>query len=493
MKRIPSLCLLLALLSACTSSSNGGGASANQDGGLDATSGGDDAGVADDGSAADGDAGVPDTFAWAQVFPAGSGSAVTAMASDASGVVVVGQITGAAVIGSTTLTSTAGEGNAFVAKLDPTGKVLWAKIASGSSSIFEAVALDASGNITISGAEYGDAPGPITFAGATLSPNTSGTIGGSSVGSAGGLLGRLDASGNVTWMKLGETTTAIDFGSLAFSGTHVVVAGALNGNAAFGPGETLPAICSNATNECVFFAAYDAATGTPQWGLLAPSTPARGNGAADPHQVHVGTDAAGNIFLGIGGYFEGAGSTDDTELVVNKYDPTGALSWNKVFTSSTGDTPNLQGFAVDTTGNSYLLGSGATSLDGNTSSSFIAKLDPTGNTSWVQSLQSSPVGTTGLALGASLLTFGNGDDPSGILSGSNTLTPMNLGAFDPAAGKLTSSVVCGIAGGQGEAVAVDAAATYVAGEGTSPGIFGHVQIPAAADAGSGGIFVAKLK
>jgi hypothetical protein len=488
--------LAFPLLARCTT--NGSGPS---QGGLDSGSSDEDSpsGSDDGGTLPDGDAGVPDTFAWARAFAAGEGSDIMAMASDSSGVVVVGQISGTATIGATTLTGTDDAGNAFVAKLDPNGNVLWAKIASGSESAFEAVVIDPSGNILVSGAEYGDAPASFTFAGTTLTPNTtSGTIGGSSVNPAAGLVARLDASGNLTWLKMVETTRAIDVGTLALSGTNVVVAGASNGSSAFGPNETIPITCTTATGECVFLAAYDAATGTPKWGVVAPSTPARGNGAADPHQVQMGVDGTGNIFLGIGGYFEGAGSTDDTELVVNKYDPTGALTWNKVFSAGSSQ-PDLDGFAVDTAGNGYVLGDeaaglvlGSTTIDSNGTGIFLAKLDPTGNVTWAQSLDMNPAGTTGMALGASsILTFGNGDDPDSILP--DTVVSMTLGRFDPATGTLSSSVTCGIAQALGKVVATNGTSTYVAGDGTSPGVFGRIETVTDADAGSGGVFIAKLK
>jgi hypothetical protein len=422
-----------------------------------------------------------------------------AMASDPSGVVVVGQLSGTATIGTTTLTATDGTGNAFVAKLDPNGNVLWAKIAGGSASAFEAVVIDSGGNVLISGAEYGDAPASFTFAGATVTPNTtSGMIGGSSVNPAAGLLARLDASGNLTWLKYAETTRAIDMGSVGLSGTNVVVAGASNGSSAFGPNETMSITCTTATSECVFLAAYDAATGAPKWGVVAPSTPARGNAAANPHQVQLGVDGTGNVLLAIGGYFEGAGSTDDTELVVNKYDPTGALTWNKVFQAGTSQ-PDLKGFAVDTAGDGYVVGDeaaglvlGSTTIDSNGTGVFLAKLDPTGNVTWAQTLDLSPAGTTGLALGtSSLLTFGNGEDPASILP--DTVVPMTMGRFDPGTGTLSSSVTCGIAEAQGKVVATNGTSTYVAGDGTSPGVFGRVDTMTSEDGGSGGLFVAKLK
>ena len=502
MKRTHVLVVAFPLLAGCTSGGNGGSSRGGIDSGPfsdeDAALGNDDGGALPDG-----DAGVPDTFAWAQAFSAGEGSDVMATASDPSGVVVVGQITGAATIGATTLTATDGQGNAFVAKLDPSGNVLWAEIASGSASAFEAVVIDPSGNILISGAEYGDspsnsAPSSFTFAGTTLAPNyTSGTIGGSEVNAAAGLVARLDASGNLTWLKLVETTKAIDVGALALSGTSVIVAGALDGNAAFGPTETLPVTCTTATTECVFFAAYDAAAGAAQWEMVAPSTPPRGNDAANPHQVQMGLDAPGNIFLGIGASFQGSTDPDVSELVVNKYDPTGALLWNKVFLAGTSE-PDLTGFAVDTAGNSYVLGEdapglvlGSTTIDSSATGDFLVKLDATGNVTWAEALDLSPAGISGLALGASILTFGNGDDTASILP--DIVVPMTLGRFDVASGNLSSTVTCGIAQARGKVVATNGATTYVAGDGTSPGVFGRIQTTSGGDAGSGGVFVAKLK
>ncbi len=502
MKRSALPLFALAYLTACTT--NG---STPSHGDLDSGTPGEDGSSPpsndDAGTLPDGAVVVPDTFAWAKSFVAGDGSDVLALAADSSGVVLVGQILGTATIGTTTLTASDGSGNGFVAKLDPNGNVLWAQIATGSQSEFEAVVIDASGNIVVSGIDYGTSagstPSSFTFAGTTVAPNfTSGTIGGSSVNAAAGVVARLDASGNLSWLKIAETTTDLDMGAVAVNGSNVVVAGALDGKGAFGPSESLPVVCTTPTNECVFLAAYDATSGAPAWAVVAPSTPARGNGAANPHQVQMGVDGTGNIFLGIGGYFEGEGSTDDTELVVNKYDATGALTWNKVFMAGT-STPDLNGFSVDTTGNSYVLGEsaaglvlGSTTLGGDVNGTFLAKLDPTGAVTWVQDLDETAAGTLGMALGgSSILTFGNGDDTNAILP--DTVVPMALGEFDPATGKLSTTVVCGIAGGRGKVVANTGTTTYVAGDGASPGVFGRVQTTNGPDAGNGGLFVAKLK
>jgi hypothetical protein len=412
------------------------------------------------------------------------------MAADTSGVVFVGQIEGSATIGTTSLTASDMEGNAFVAKLDTNGNVLWAKIASGATSLFEAVTIDATGSAIVTGAEYGVAPGTFTLDGTTLAPNnTSGMIGGNPVASSIGVLAKIDATGKTSWVKMVETTTEIDLGSVTLSGSNIVVAGPVNGDAAFGPGETMTV--TGCPLGCVALAAFDA-TGTATWAKLAPSTPHRGNAGSNPHQVQVASDSAGNLFLGVGGYFEGVDSTDANQLIVNRYDATGAPTWNKSFMMPVGAEPDLSSFGVDAAGNAYILGEeadglviGTTTIGSDGGGNFLAKLSPAGDVTWVHSLDLIGAGSSAMAVGAQIMTFGNANDPTGLLS--PDVTPMGLGRFDPGTASLLSSVMCGVAGGIGKAVTVKGTDVYVAGQGGPAGAFGTISTANA------GVFVAKLK
>ena len=79
--------------------------------------------------------------------------------------------------GSTTLDTDGGgsNGSAFIAKLDTQGNLLWAKAATGATSLFEAVLLDPGGNILVAGDGYGDSP-TFAFEGVSLPVAPSGVL-----------------------------------------------------------------------------------------------------------------------------------------------------------------------------------------------------------------------------------------------------------------------------------------------------------------------------
>ncbi len=488
------LLLPLGFFAGCLSSKNATTPINGGDGGLVAQR---EAGI-DLGDAGDAgpDALPPDTFAWAHAFTAGEGSVVTAAASDATGVVIVGAITSSATFGSTTLGGDdAGSslGHAFVAKLDASGNGVWAKMATGAQTVFEAVVIDASGNVIVSGDSYGTAL-TSTFDGMTFAPNTtSGVIGTSNVGAPCGILAKLDgATGALVWGKMIETTQEVDVGSIALSGANIVVAGALDGNAAFGPNETLT-VTGCPANGCVYLAAFDA-SGTPQWAKQAASTPARNNAGAIPREVWAATDSSGDIVLAIAGGTEAAEQQSDAnQLVVNEYDATGTLRWAKSTPMPAGTGTNVDGLVVTSSGDVFVLGDsgqglafGATTIDPNGDGEYVVRYAATGDVAWAVPWSPENGGVMSLAQGAqSLYTFGNADDDHGILP--DTVVSMAVGELNPDSGAPTANVVCGIAQAIGKAVTISGTSVYVAGEGTSPGVFGRLSTTNA------GLFVAKLK
>ena len=471
-------------LPGCSSSSSGA-----QDGGATAdgsmTDGpavdgeGSDAAPTDDAS----DGAVRDDFAWVDSFSAGFGSSIMAMATDGSSVVIVGQVVGTATLGTTTLTAASSTGNAFVAKLDGTGKVVWARVASGSSSDFEAVAIDASGNVVVSGTDFGDAPS-FTFAGTTLTPNQSATIGGNPVGASAGVLTELDPTGTLEWAKMMESTGEVNVGSLAISGRTVYAAGPIIDDASFAPSEGMP-ITGCGTAGCVYLAAW-AGDGTVQWAKQAASTPHRGTGV-DPREVWLAANAT-NLFLAIGGDLASAsGSSDAGQIVVNQYDLTGALGWSKVAPLPNGG-PSVSGLAVDATGEAFVSGSFADGLVLGTltvaGGDYVAKYSASGAIAWaVDNPSTGALGVHGLALGASLYSFGNGV-LGGELDGG---TSMSLDGYDPATGKISSADPCSAAMGIGQTVAASGTAVFVAGAGGPTGQFGTHDLSAS------GLFVGRKK
>lgn len=459
----------------CTSPSSGGHGAGDDASTMDASmnvDGGEGDAFTDDGAADDGDAAVRDDFAWVASFAAASGSKVLAMAADASSVVIVGQLGGPATFGGTVLDTDGGSANgeAFIAKLDVQGNLVWAKAASGATSLFEAVLIDPSGNIVVAGDDYGDAP-TFAFDGVTQTSQSA------------GVLFSLDPNGGVRWSTSVPATMAIDFGSLAFSGANIVVAGALNGDAAFGGGDGGLSVSGCTGVGCVFMAMYGA-DGTPQWAEKAPSTPQRGNAAGNPREVWVAASASA-LWLGISGYFEsGMMNPDANQLVVNAYDTTGALTWTKSFPDSSG-SPTLSGLAVDAAGNLYVGGSFAQGLQLGSgtfpSGTYLAKLTSSGGVAWAEGDPSSgQLGLTALAFGDELYTFGNGSlgqPPEG----------MSLDGIDPSDGNVVSADGCMASGNLGEEVAVSAAGVFVAGQGGPPAVFGKLSLS------QQGLFVAKRK
>jgi hypothetical protein len=477
----PTVAILSAALAACSISS-----SSATDGGLsgdgataDSVAPGDDS---SDGSN-EADAAPLDDFAWVKSFDAGFGSSILAMASDGTSVVIAGQITGSATFGTTTLTGPTSAGNAFVAKLDTSGTVLWAQIASGASSDFEAVALDATGNVIVSGTDFGDGPS-ITFGGSTLAPDTTGMIGGNPVATSAGVLIEMGPTGAVKWSKLVESTGEVNLGSLALSGSTIFAAGPIIDDAAFASGGGMP-ITGCGTAGCVYLAAW-AADGTIQWAKVAPSTPHRGTGA-DPREVWLAANTT-SLALAIGGDQEAAaGGTDAAQVVVNEYDLTGALTWSRSTPLANGG-PAVTGVALDAAGNAFVSGEfgdglvfGSVTVTGG---QYVVSYSPTGNVAWaIDDPSGGVLGIHGLALGSTLYTFGNGElgpEPDGG-------TSMSLDGFDPATGKIVSVDPCSATMGIGQTVTASSAGVFVAGQGGAPGHFGKYPVT------QQGLFVARKK
>ncbi len=159
------------------------------------------------------------------------------------------------------------------------------------------------------------------------------------------------------------------------------------------------------------------------------------------------------------------------QLVVNAYDTTGALTWNKSFPEPQG-SPTLSGLAADSSGNLFIGGNFAQGLQLGTgtfsSGTYVAKLTSSGSVAWAESDPASgQLGLNALALGDQLYTFGNGSlgsPPEG----------MSLDGLDPTDGHVVSADGCQAAGGLGEEVAASSAGVFVAGQGGPPAIFGKL-------------------
>ena len=252
----------------------------------------------------------------------------------------------------------AGLGDAFLAKYDPAGNLLWTRQLGTSANDYSfSVAVDGAGNAFMSG-------------------YTEGSLGGTSAGGSDAFLAKYDSSGNLLWTRqLG--TSAYDYSN------SVAVDGAGN---AFISGHTYGSLGgTNAGGDDAFLAKYDAA-GNLVW------TRQLGTSGWD-ESYSVAVDGAGNAFISgwtwgsLGG--NRAGSID---AFLAKYDMAGNLLWTRQLGTWSADYSVA--VAVDGAGNAFISGYTGGSLGGTNPGSedaFLAKYDSAGNLLWTQQLGTSSI------------------------------------------------------------------------------------------------------
>lgn len=295
-----------------------------------------------------------------------------------------------------TLTAAAGGGSdIFVAKLDNTGTVVWAKGMDGATGSDEgrALALDAAGNVHTTGVFYGTVD---------FDPG-SGTQNLTAAGSSEVFVSKLNNNGEFVWAKrLGGSRLDSGEGIGVDQDGNVYTTGSFQRTADFDPGAATYNLVSGANSYDVFISKLDS-TGSFVWAKqLTGSSPNMGNGLA--------LDTAANIYLT--GMFTGMADFDPgtttyeltaaggTDIYVAKLDSAGAFVWARQMggsQSSGGDRG--YGIAVDRWGNAYSTGffSGTADFNpdasatydltaGGSSDIYVSKLDATGNFVWAKAL-----------------------------------------------------------------------------------------------------------
>ncbi len=256
----------------------------------------------------------------------------------------------------------------FVAKLDPTGNVLWVKRFNEGIPIWslsDSVAVDASGNITFAGSLWGTADlgaGPVT-----------------STGTRDAFVVKLDPDGNHLWSKhFGGASSLTAPGGIAVDGQgNVLLTGQLSGSADFGGGARV-----SKANGDIFLVKLDAA-GNHLWSKLF------GDDGADAGWS-VAADPAGNVLVrgrSWGSADFGGGPLSGAHLA--KLDPAGNHLWSQTIQ---GDVPLElhHGLAVTGAGDVLITGAftgslsvGALSLAGpGDFDAYVVKLDPAGAPLW---------------------------------------------------------------------------------------------------------------
>jgi gliding motility-associated-like protein len=292
---------------------------------------------------------------------------------------VAGSFTGPAQFGKFTLggTGTAGSPQAYLAKYDAQGEVLWAQAAP--ANVFSDVVVDAAGNAYV----LGGFSGSTTFGGTLLTAQAASDV----------VLVKYDPQGNVLWARAGGTLPGSQLGwsSVAIDAAgNAYVTGSLSGSANLGGGAGVLTSAGTA-NLCV---AKYSSQGNPVWARQGGGSKGSSYGAA------LGLDAAGNIYLagsfGISAVF---GSTTvlapspntGSNILLVKCNSNGDFLWAKNEGGPSAVT--VAGLVVDSQGNSFLTGMlggspdrkaifGPYTFTVDTFDGYLVKHDAQGNVLW---------------------------------------------------------------------------------------------------------------
>jgi uncharacterized protein (UPF0548 family) len=289
----------------------------------------------------------PGDLLWARQFGSQVDDIAMGVSANGSGAYVAGYTSGA-LPGQ----SNAGGIDAFVAKFDASGTLLWSRqFGSADSDHALAVSSDATG-VYVAGFTDGALPGQ------------------TSAGGIDAFLVKYDADGNLLWTRqFGTSATDHGYGVSA-DGSGVYVTGSTD--------DTLPGQSSVGGTDA-FVARYDAA-GNLVWARQFGSTSAEvGWGAsADGSGVYISGGTAGAL----PGQSPGAG---DQDAFVARYDAAGNLLWARQF----GSLGFAQSFGVSGDGSGvyvsgYTIGSLPGQTDAGGSDAFVVKYDADGNLLWIR-------------------------------------------------------------------------------------------------------------
>jgi Domain of unknown function (DUF4114)/Beta-propeller repeat len=333
-------------------------------------------------------------FLWAQKFGGTSSDQGFGIATDGAGnSYATGFFSGSATFGSTTLTS-AGNQDAFITKLDSSGKFLWAqKLGGTSSDSGYAIATDGAGNTYVAGVLNATTiPGSVN---ASVNSTTSDDA----------FITKLDNNGNVLWTKNlgGAFLSDRGTGITADVAGNTYATGFFSGTTTFGS-TTL----TSAGNQDAFITKLDS-SGKFLWAQKLGGTLADAG-------VGITSDAAGNTYAtGIFRDKATFGSTTltsagDEDAFITKLDSNGNVVWAKKL-GGTGIDEGL-GIVADGSGNIYVSGtfSGTVSFGSTTLTSagsadaFVAQIDSNGNV-----LSAQNFGGTSIDLGIGIATDGKGN------------------------------------------------------------------------------------
>ncbi len=359
------------------------------------------------------------SFQWGKAFGGTGTDEGNAIATDAAdNVYTTGSFKGISDFdpgpGTYTLSSNnASFSDIFIAKLDASGNLLWAKSMGipNSDDAGHAISVDASGNVYVTGNFSGTVdfdPGPSSY-----------TLTGSA---AEVFVLKLDASGNFVWAKgMGGSGSEYGYAIALDASANVYTTGFFNATPDFDPGPATYTIASKGSLD-VFVSKLDV-NGNFVW--------AKNLGGTNSEVGYgIATDGSGNVYTtgsfkgscdfdpSVATYTLAAGGGDD--IFISKLDAGGNFVWARSMTGSSTGNNSGRCIRTDAAGNLYTAGyyKGITDFDpgpatytlnsGVFLSGFVSKLDASGNLSWVGELQGGNSAVMSIALDASGNVYGGG-------------------------------------------------------------------------------------
>lgn len=279
----------------------------------------------------------------------------------------------------------AGDQDIFVSKLDASGNFVWAKRMGGEyRDIGHSIVVDTEGHVYITGEFRGTAD----FGTHTLTPPPG--------GSWDAFISKLDASGNVVWVKQLRGSDYDTGNSIAVDGSgNVYTTGYFYQTADFDPSET-PFNLTTAGGQDIFVSKLDA-SGNFVWAK-------RMGGTGHDGGSSIVADAGGNVY--VTGYFRETadfGAVNLTavggrypDIFISRLDASGNFVWTKQI-GGTGDNFG-NAIALDAVGGIYTTGRFLLTADFDpgqdtvrltatgSSDVFISRLDASGNFVWAVSM-----------------------------------------------------------------------------------------------------------
>lgn len=352
---------------------------------------------------------------WGTVLPEGSGN-IFGVTADASGnSYVSGSFSGTVTVGSTTLAS-AGNDDAFVAKINSSGSVVWAVKFGGTNADWShGVGVDSSGNVFFGGG-FKDS---VTFAGTTIT----------SAGNNDFWIAKLNSSGVAQWVKriggTGDENGGWTQGIAVDSAGNAYISGQINSSftvngTSYGTTGALDSVVAKIDS-------------SGNWVWLAT-----GGSTASDHVYGIDVDGSGNVF--VIGQFSGDASWGSVSLTnagnqdayVAKISSSGTWQWAKkiasaspefgygISVSPTGNvvaTGDFYGASVNVDGTS-LNNSGTASYDG-----WVAQWNSSGSLQWAHRFGGSEYdGSFGVGQDddGTIFVSGESDGPSSVVYGSGS-------------------------------------------------------------------------